>query len=478
MDAHDGHPASEDVFRGRRVTVRVETLPEPNGGTTRFEIVQTADAVAVVAVRRGPSGAHEVLLVRQLRPAVGRELWEIPAGVMDHPGEHDPAVTAARELAEETGYAADEWRLLTRELPSPGFSTEAISIFLATGVHPANGAVAGTPSDPSEIERVRWVSLAGALRDVQSGALDDGKTVLGLTLAAAALGELGSAGRGEQAEQGGQTAMPMDVTNPPFQRRRGNDDVIVARGDEQRATPADAAEQGRAPDLDATLKLDNLLLEEYNYASVTAYQALEDRARMFNLYLLLVGVVASALGAVYQLARPTDPVTTRQVHTLIITLLTVSGVLGFAFFVKVIRLRTAFRDSLIAMNVIKEFYVREFQRKVPHVGHAFHWRLKTIPPGERIGSVTFVICYTIAFLGSLSFAAAALVLDTLLQPFSGLPVSADVQPYVAAAIVFVVALIFHIIYYVRKLNKHQERQLLEKIWKQARQDDQEETRDR
>lgn len=268
--------------------------------------------------------------------------------------------------------------------------------------------------------------------------------------------------------------MPMDVTNPPFQRRRGDDDVIVARGDDQRETPAGGAEHGRVPDLDATLKLDNMLLEEYNYASVTAYQALEDRARMFNLYLLLVGVVASALGAIYQLARPSDPTAAREINTLIVTLLVVAGVLGFAFFVKIIRLRAAFRESLIAMNLVKEFYIREFKRQVPHVEHAFRWRLLTIPAGESIGTVTFVISYTIAFLASLCFAGAAFVLysfNTAQAAAVGLPLAPDAQPFAVAGLVFLIALLLQILYYITRLNKHAERAALEKIEAQARRDE-------
>ena len=450
----DEHPASEDVFRGRRITVRVETLPKPNGGTSRFEIVQTADAVAIVAVRRGASGGHDVLLVRQLRPAVGRELWEIPAGIMDHPDEREPEATAARELAEETGYAAGELRLLARELPSPGFSTEAISIFLATDVHPAPGAAAGAPADPTEIARVRWVPLAEALRAVKSGALDDGKTVLGLTLAAATLGELGN--EGGSAMQREAAGMPMGGAG----KRRRDDDNAVTDG------------SGLAKD--ATLKLDNILLEEYEYAATTAYQSMEDRARMFNLYLLLVGVMASALGAIYQLAKPSDPTAAREINTLIVTLLGVAGVLGFAFFAKIIRLRSAFRDSVITMNVIKEFYIREFKRQVPHVEHAFRWRLRTVPAGERVGSVTFLICYTIAFLASLCFAGAAFVLysfNTANAAVAGLPLPPNVQPFALAGLVFAVVLLLQILYYVTKLNKHNEQEALTKIEEQTKQDE-------
>src|SRR5262245_56930966 len=104
------------------------------GGTRRVEIVEHPGAVAIVAVRDAANGAPEVLLVQQYRPAVGRALLEIPAGLLE-PGEREaPQVAAARELAEETGYAASDWRLLAHELPSPGFSTERIILYLATGL--------------------------------------------------------------------------------------------------------------------------------------------------------------------------------------------------------------------------------------------------------------------------------------------------------------------------------------------------------
>ncbi|MFI5274328.1 MAG: NUDIX hydrolase, partial [Ktedonobacterales bacterium] len=457
----DEQGARREVFSGKLIHVRVETLPRADSGTREYEIVEHPDAVAIVAARRvsGGGGGYEVALVRQFRPAVGRDLWELPAGLLESDEQRNPEAAAIRELREETGYAAAEWRVLAREFPSPGFSTEAISIYLATSLSVADGAVADQPANPAEIAAVAWMSLEDALHACQRGEIDDGKTILGLTLAAAALGTLGA---------GGVDAMPMDPTNAPFSRRRGDDDIALARGD---ADTADG-ERGQATGRDATLKLDNMLLEEYNYASVTAYQALEDRARMFNLYLLLVGVVGSALGAIYQLGKPTNTAA-GDIHTLIITLLLVSGILGFAFFVKVIRLRAAFRESLIAMNMIKEFYIRQFEGQVKGLEHAFRWRLKTIPAGERLGSVTFVICYTVAFLGSLSFAGAALVGDSLAQVGgqSGvLGVPSNVVPFVVAGLVFAVALLLHILYYVIKLNKHAEQALLQKLAQQAQQD--------
>ena len=122
---------------------------------------------------------------------------------------------------------------------------------------------------------MRWLPLSAALASAARGEIEDGKTLLGLALTREALSLAPITPRGE--------VMPFDVTSPPFARN------APYREDEASGAGADA-----------TLKLENMLLEEFNYASVTAYQAMEDRARMFNLYLLVIGIFGSALGALYQ----------------------------------------------------------------------------------------------------------------------------------------------------------------------------------
>lgn len=227
--------------------------------------------------------------------------------------------------------------------------------------------------------------------------------------------------------------MPRDIINMPNPRStpyRDGDKVINA-----------------SDKLDATLKIENMLLEEFNYANVTAYQAMEDRARMFNIYLLLVGIIASGIGAVYQLSGSASTYS----QPLSIALLLMAGMIGTAFFAKLIRLRQAWRESVICMNVIKEFYIQQFQQQMPQIEHAFHWRLKTIPAGERLGSTTFIVCSTVALLESACFAGAAFVSANNI-PF----ISSQVYPYIIVVVIFASILLLNILYYRYSLNLHSE----------------------
>ncbi|MGO8948095.1 MAG: hypothetical protein ACLQUY_10620 [Ktedonobacterales bacterium] len=224
------------------------------------------------------------------------------------------------------------------------------------------------------------------------------------------------------------------------------------------------ADEAHVPNtLDAGLALENMLLEEFNYAGVTAYQAMEDRARMFNLYLLLVGILASGLGAVFQLGSGVR----QYLLPVAVLLLLLIGGLGYVFFLKLIRLRQAHRESLIAMGKIKTFYIDQFKPQLPKIENAFHWRLETIPPGEKFGNVTFLVCYTTAVLGCLCFAIAAFllfpvtigqVLDPLAPQFAGL------FPYVAALLVWGLLLLLHINIYRRAFDKSRNKaQLAEEV---------------
>jgi ADP-ribose pyrophosphatase len=158
-----------EIYAGRIVTLRLRDVPGRDGAVHVREIVEHAPAAAVVAVDE----QQEILLVRQLRPAVGQVLLELPAGILD-PGE-DPVTCARRELEEETGYTADRLEPLVRFYPSPGFCTELLHVFVAQGLRECSGQ----PDDDEELELVR-MPLAEAMQLVRRGEITDSKTVIGL----------------------------------------------------------------------------------------------------------------------------------------------------------------------------------------------------------------------------------------------------------------------------------------------------------
>lgn len=421
----------ELVFDGQRIKVRVRTLARPIGGVQRFEIVESPAAAAVVPILASEVGAEpRVLLVEQERPAIGQRTLEIPAGLLNV-GEQHPESTAARELREETGYRTEARALhhLTNIHPSPGICTELIHIYLAADLVPDGQTPA--PQDATEIAGLRMLPLREAIAMVSQGVIDDAKTVIGLLLARDALAA-STQRQGPTPASGGPT-VTADPTNMPFS---GPNITGAASGNE--ANPGGVT-------------LESILGMEFNYASVTAYQAMEDRARIFNLYLLLVGVLASALTAVYQLGIKD------YAQPLTILLLLLAGMLGVVFFMQIIRLRQAFRDSLLAMNRIKEYYIRRLAPVAPDVTQAFHWRMRGIPRGERLGSVTFLISFTIAFLGSLCLAGAFVVGIKYAESQGGWQLIApnlpDTTTYLLALVVLIVSLLLHTLYYRGKLSK-------------------------
>lgn len=169
--------SGETLYDGKVVHLEKWVVSLPNGQTALREVVKHVGAAAIVPVDENGM----TTLVRQHRVAIGEMTWEIPAGKLDAPGE-DPFLCAKRELEEETGLNAENWQLLSRVVTTPGFCTEKIAIYLATGLsqHEAH-------TDPDEFLFLRKVPLTEALRMVESGELYDLKTVAGILLAARAL---------------------------------------------------------------------------------------------------------------------------------------------------------------------------------------------------------------------------------------------------------------------------------------------------
>jgi 8-oxo-dGTP pyrophosphatase MutT (NUDIX family) len=156
-----------EVFRGRLIRVEVESWP-----AGEREVVRHPGACAVVAL----TAAGDVLLVRQMREAVRERLLEIPAGILDVPGE-DGAACAARELVEETGYRASALEPLGRIYTTPGFTDERIELFMARAEPPP-----GAPAPEHGVEVVR-MPFPVAVRAAADGRIVDAKTVVALLLA-------------------------------------------------------------------------------------------------------------------------------------------------------------------------------------------------------------------------------------------------------------------------------------------------------
>ena len=141
-------------------------------------------AVAVVAMR-GEEGAEELLLLRQYRHPVNASLWEIPAGLLDIPGE-DSRVAAERELAEEADLKAARWDVLVDFFTSPGGSTEPLRVFLARDLETTETSF--EREDEEATMEYAWVSLSDALDWVLAGRLHNPSTVIGILSAHAARG--------------------------------------------------------------------------------------------------------------------------------------------------------------------------------------------------------------------------------------------------------------------------------------------------
>jgi ADP-ribose pyrophosphatase len=169
MHADNRPPEDREVYAGRILTLRLKYLPQPDGQRHLREIVEHKPGAAAVAI----DDQGQVLLVRQLRPAVGASILELPAGLID-PGEQ-PIDCARRELQEETGYRAGKLQPLVAFYTSPGFTDELIHIFVATELEP--GAVAH--DEEEDIELVR-LPLAEAIEQVTRAEISDAKTVTGL----------------------------------------------------------------------------------------------------------------------------------------------------------------------------------------------------------------------------------------------------------------------------------------------------------
>lgn len=172
--------ATKTPFVGNKTSVRTDEVVMPDGSVVGRDYQVHPGSVAVLAL----DDEDRVLLIRQYRHPVRQKLWEIPAGLLDVPGEN-PLHAAQRELYEEAHVKAEDWRVLTDVYTSPGGCDEAIRIFLARGLSEADGERFEVEHEETDLEYAR-VPVAELVRGVLAGELHNNCLVVGvLSLVAA-----------------------------------------------------------------------------------------------------------------------------------------------------------------------------------------------------------------------------------------------------------------------------------------------------
>lgn len=182
-DAPAGQPVRRSVhtFKGGVVTMRVDHVLMPDGDLAVRDVLVHPGSVGVLVLDE----EHRVLVLRQYRHPIGRRLWELPAGLLDFPGE-DRLAAARRELAEEAHLAADDWRILVDAYTSPGISDESVRIYLARGVRALPGERPQGRHEEADLPSA-WVPLRELLDGVLAGTLSNPLLVMGVPTLTAVL---------------------------------------------------------------------------------------------------------------------------------------------------------------------------------------------------------------------------------------------------------------------------------------------------
>ncbi|MBN3930221.1 NUDIX hydrolase [Streptomyces verrucosisporus] len=177
--------ASETPFEGVKTSVRTDRVVMPDGSVAARDYQVHPGSVAVLALDE----QDRVLVISQYRHPVRHKLWEIPAGLLDVPGEN-PLGAARRELYEEAHVKAEDWRVLIDVYTSPGGCDEAVRVFLARGLFDAEGERFEVSDEESDMEVAR-VPLAQLVRGALAGDLHNNCLVTGVLALTAARTEGG-----------------------------------------------------------------------------------------------------------------------------------------------------------------------------------------------------------------------------------------------------------------------------------------------
>nr|WP_277605318.1 NUDIX hydrolase [Glycomyces sp. L485] len=168
---------TERIHRGWCYDLNVQTVAMPGGGTASREFLDHCGAVVAVPIDE----VGRVGLIRQYRVPAKEAMWEFPAGLRDIEGE-DPAVCAARELAEEVDLRAEHWSELGAFYTTPGISNEMIHYYLASGLTPVPEADRHERTDEEAHIELVWWDLDKALAAVTDGEIRNGVCALALNL--------------------------------------------------------------------------------------------------------------------------------------------------------------------------------------------------------------------------------------------------------------------------------------------------------
>ena len=166
---HEETLSSDLRFIGRVFPVETFDVQLPDGRKSKREIVHHPGGACVLALDEN----QDLYLVKQYRVGAQAPLREIPAGKLE--GEENPLLCARRELLEEVGLIADSWQLLTQFYPSPGYTDELISVYLATNLTKGKQQL-----DDGEFLTVEKIALDTAIAEVESGQISDGKTIIAI----------------------------------------------------------------------------------------------------------------------------------------------------------------------------------------------------------------------------------------------------------------------------------------------------------
>jgi len=174
--------ATGTPFVGKKTSVRTDDVVMPGGAVVRRDYQVHPGSVAVLAL----DDEGRALVIRQYRHPVRHKLWEIPAGLLDVPGEN-PLHAAQRELYEEAHVKAEDWRVLTDVFTTPGGCDEAVRIFLARGLSEAEGQRFEVEDEEADME-VSRVQVDALVRGVLAGELHNNCLVVGVLALVAARG--------------------------------------------------------------------------------------------------------------------------------------------------------------------------------------------------------------------------------------------------------------------------------------------------